>query len=221
MHRKQLLDLVRKFDLNEYEAKAFTALMGEGVLAAAEISKKALIPRPRVYDVLLGLERKGFIAALPGRPAKFQALSLDIALQNYEKTRQRDLYYKLEELKETKSQLENAIPKASKASESAEVLILRGRTNIYSKLSELMNNASKEVTIMAPKDALARKKSFFEKDLLKAKNSKIRVKLLESDSRAVLVDSKAMLFLDKDNEEHERALLVHSPFLAESLKKKV
>ncbi len=81
-----LVELLKKFfGLNQYEAKAYIALVKKP-MRVGQISGAAKIPKPRVYDVVDSLESKGFIrtvgdtlyavspqVALPARRAAFRA----------------------------------------------------------------------------------------------------------------------------------------------------
>ena len=58
MNDQFLKKLRSAFDLNEYEAKIWTALLSKGVSAAGELSDIGDVPRSRSYDVLESLEKK-------------------------------------------------------------------------------------------------------------------------------------------------------------------
>jgi len=60
--------------LTEYEAKAYVALVGMGEGSARQISDASGVPRPRIYDILELLEKKGFVEVGQGSPMLFRAL---------------------------------------------------------------------------------------------------------------------------------------------------
>lgn len=68
--------LKRFFGLNQYEAKAYIALLKKP-MARGEISEAAGIPKPRVYDVTRSLEAKGFLRNVGG---VYHAVSPEVAL---------------------------------------------------------------------------------------------------------------------------------------------
>ncbi|MEM3798771.1 MAG: helix-turn-helix domain-containing protein, partial [Thermoprotei archaeon] len=71
------LELLKKFfGLNQYEARAYVALLKKP-MSAGEISVGAKIPKPRVYDVVRSLEAKGFVKISGGL---VEAISPDVAL---------------------------------------------------------------------------------------------------------------------------------------------
>jgi len=71
---KNLIDNLKLFGLNSYEAKIWVALLSRGVSSAGELSDISNVPRSRSYDVLESLEKKGFIIMKIGKPIKYIAV---------------------------------------------------------------------------------------------------------------------------------------------------
>src|SRR3989344_4207784 len=69
-----LLDKLKLFGLNSYQAKLWTALLSRGVATAGELSDISNVPRSRAYDVLESLEKKGIIIMKIGKPIKYIAV---------------------------------------------------------------------------------------------------------------------------------------------------
>ena len=73
--REDFLKKLRSaFDLNIYEVKIWTALLSKGVATAGELSDISNVPRSRSYDVLEGLEKKGFVIMKLGKPIRYIAV---------------------------------------------------------------------------------------------------------------------------------------------------
>ena len=72
--QQDFLTKLKSLGLNSYEAKLWTALLSLGTSTAGELSDVANVPRSRSYDVLEGLEKKGFIIARLGKPIKYLAI---------------------------------------------------------------------------------------------------------------------------------------------------
>src|SRR3989344_5825442 len=70
----KVLDKLKHFSLNSYQAKLWTALLSRGVATAGELSDISNVPRSRAYDVLESLEKKGFIIMKIGKPIKYIAV---------------------------------------------------------------------------------------------------------------------------------------------------
>lgn len=62
-----------RLGLTRYEARAYAALVRRNASTPAEVARMAGVPKPRIYDVLQSLVRKGLAADRPGRTAKFVA----------------------------------------------------------------------------------------------------------------------------------------------------
>jgi predicted transcriptional regulator len=66
--------------LKEYEAKCYVALVGLGEANVRRIHEVSGVPRPRVYDVLNALDKKGFIEIRQGSPLMYYAVRPDIVV---------------------------------------------------------------------------------------------------------------------------------------------
>lgn len=64
-----------RLGLTSYEARAYLALAGSESLTATEAARVSGLPRQRIYDVLEGLVRRGLVATISGRVARFAALA--------------------------------------------------------------------------------------------------------------------------------------------------
>lgn len=64
----------------EYEARVSVALAGLGEAPARRIHGVSGVPRPRVYDVLNGLDQKGFIEIRRGSPLLYRAVPPEVVV---------------------------------------------------------------------------------------------------------------------------------------------
>lgn len=60
--------------LKEYEARVYIALVGLGEANVRRVHEVSGIPRPRVYDVLNALDRKGFVEIRQESPLLYRAV---------------------------------------------------------------------------------------------------------------------------------------------------
>jgi len=214
-----LLDQVKKLGLNEYEAKAYLTLSRLGVAEISSISKIAGIPRARVYDVLLSLEKKGFVLKKAVRPIQYQVLPIGEVAEGLEKKMKKELEYELEELAKLSSFLDKKLAfKEMKGSDGEAVWLVCGRGNIYAKIAKEMENCTKSVLISSSKEGIKRKNDAFVPKLLELKEKGVEVKFSENSkgSRYVIFDDNSiMLFLHPESvdNEDEKAVLINSPYL--------
>jgi sugar-specific transcriptional regulator TrmB len=80
--RKQLVDALISYGLNEYEGKAYLALLQYGPAVAGDISRRSGIPRPRVYDTLQRLIDASLVSESGGTPKSYAPLPLEEFLRN-------------------------------------------------------------------------------------------------------------------------------------------
>src|SRR3989338_3401555 len=69
------------FNLNIYETKVWLALLGKGIASAGEVTEISGVPRSRTYDVLEGLEKRGFAIMKLGKPVKYIAVKPNIVIE--------------------------------------------------------------------------------------------------------------------------------------------
>jgi sugar-specific transcriptional regulator TrmB len=79
--KDQLVDALLAYGLNEYEARAYLALLQHGSAVAGDISRRSGIPRPRVYDTLQRLIEASLVAENGGSPRSYSPLPLDDFLE--------------------------------------------------------------------------------------------------------------------------------------------
>lgn len=245
-----LLALLRQTGLNEYESKAYAVLLEMDSASAADVSRKANIPRARVYDVLVGLEKKGFLVQEPSRPVRFHAFHPETALNNLERAKKAGFASELFALSELKAALGKHADSLKKTlpSSGENAFLVSGTQNIEAKIEELLKSASKEAIICTTQANLQKKTALLgkilgEKDLkisvgfcvpqsdqLEAllENSGLRelknIEFLRSANPArfmVFDGKKSLLFLNQEKREDEKALLIESESVARFLKETV
>jgi len=238
------LNFLRRIGLNQYESRVYLSLLHSGPTSASDLSDLASIPRPRTYDVLDKLEKKGFIAVQPGRPTKFRSIDIKESFANLRRRREAELAAEIEELK----RLEDKLVERSRGAKAPEkvatgdyVWVLKDRANIYSKIEHMIHGASREVLVATNERGLKRKLETHCDALRKAKGRGVSVRLIapvsseavakraaecgalvkrDNPHRFVIADDDVMLFLTSDeNDKTEVGAWIKSPFFAQSLRK--
>ncbi len=240
----ELLNGLRRLGLNQYEARAYLALASSGHSTAGEVSEVAEIPRPRAYDVLRGLQEKGFIAMKPGRPVRYYAQSLPDALKSLKRKRQTDLEGELERIEEIGKTLSSKIksaPAPDRFGVEDRVWTFKGRESIYSKIAGMINGANEHVFISSDAEGLLRKLKASSRELEKAKSRGVKIHLVtpslpdearkynpihvpvDLPARMVVADDQALFFLTPDHShpDDEVGMWVHSPHVADTFKQLV
>ena len=90
--KEELIKRIRDyFNLNTYETKIWLALLKKGVATAGEIATISGVPRSRTYDVLEGLEKRGFAIVKLDKPVRYLGVKPRIILEKLKNNVRRDL----------------------------------------------------------------------------------------------------------------------------------
>lgn len=174
---KNLLEEVKKFGLNTYEAKIWTALLSRGVSTAGELAEIANVPRSRSYDVLESLEKKGFINMKVGKPIQYLAITPDQVISRVQKKVSEDADYHLNQLETLKTseilgELNSLHNNGIETLDPLEVTsLLRGRDNIVQQIGSLIKNAEKDVKLALSDEGMTRKLNSLQRYFNKAKKN--------------------------------------------------
>jgi sugar-specific transcriptional regulator TrmB len=138
---------LREIGLTEYESLAYLALVKSGELTAGEVSGSTSIPYSKVYSVLDGLERKGWVEIKGGRPRHYYPRSPVEALRA-ERLRQENRFEQYRELI-----VSELLPlyERREIREKPEIWIIRGIENVASTIGEILGRAKREVMVALPR----------------------------------------------------------------------
>ena len=231
LSEESLKKLRSAFNLNIYEVKVWTALLGKGVATAGELSDMSDVPRSRSYDVLESLEKKGFIIMKLGRPIKYLAVQpaeiikrvkkglkdkSEQEIKSLDNVQSTDLFSELNVLyKHGVEHIDTATIAGS----------FKGRSNSYDHILSLITNANKEVCIATTAEGLVRKLEYLKSGFKKLSSMNIdvriaapltsekakeaakelsdfaKVKDINMDARFVIVDGKDIVFMVNHDKE--------------------
>ncbi len=157
--REDLLKKLMLFGLNQYEAKAYMALVLRGTATASELSDISGVPYTRVYDVLSSLESKGFVVTIPGKPIRYRAIHPKQALEGVRKLIEEEYQNKLKELDiASRDLLEYLTPLYEKAPPGVKeaLIFIRGRLSIENIFFLLLEESSSEIFLILTPNTLLR-----------------------------------------------------------------
>lgn len=231
------------FDLNVYETKVWLALLSKGIASAGEIADVSGVPRSRTYDVLEGLEKRGFALEKLGKPVKYIGVKPNVILEKLKNNVRSDADERvliLGRIKETAEfeELESLYREGINPIKREDVsAAIKGKSNISNYLREILENAHEEVIICSNADEIQSKLKLFEQtvELLKkanikikfalsgdkkliediAKSLKVEIKSINIDSKFFIVDRREILFyLSNTNSNQDTAIWLNSDFFA-------
>ena len=128
--------------MNDYEFKAYQALVVNGSSSALEVSRNSKVPHGRIYPVLESLSDKGFANIYNDSPKRFTAIDPVIVEKKMIEKRER-------QLEKEKKEMHSAFEKMNKLSavnpkEPTDIVrVINGHRN-YLKVSVEMHKQSKE-----------------------------------------------------------------------------
>ena len=243
--KQELINRIKDyFGLNIYETKVWLALLGKGIASAGEIAEISRVPRSRTYDVLEGLEKKGFTIIKIGKPVKYIGVKPKIILErlknNVVKEAQEKVNY-LHKIKETEDflKLEELYKGEVDSIKGKDLSVaLKGKTNIYTHLREIIHNADNEIIICTNANEMNLKIRLFQQiidflinskidfkialsgeiSLIKQIEEKLKIKIKKIDINAkfFIIDRKEILFYLSNDTNEELALWINSEFFSKA-----
>lgn len=128
-----------KLGLNEYEARAYVALVVLGSATPSLVAELGQIPRTSAYRVLEGLERRGFAREKEGRPRSFAPVPPS-ELSDRFVAEVEGAFSKLDTVKDILS--ERGVPQL--------VYTIMGRDRVIEKIGEMVDKAESTFEISSP-----------------------------------------------------------------------
>ena len=187
LSREGLIEWIKvNFKLNSYEASVWLTLLERGESTAGDISKYSGVPRARVYDILISLEKKGFIISKLSHPIKYVAVHPMSVIENLKRKLELEYAEKilsLEKLKETKEF--KAIVELYKESTSTllqEPSVIKGRNKIYLILKEIIEKfLDRELIISSDSSEEIYTILDIVKRILSKKDEKVKIVLINNE----------------------------------------
>jgi len=188
---KDMMSLLLELGLNKYESMVYLTLVSEGISTAKNISDITSIPYGKVYEIINLLSSKGFVALLPSKPMKCQAVSPREAVE-MTKDKQQDKFRKLE--KQLLKELEPVFAETRKFTESkSSFLVINGRANVNNKIEELIAKAKKQIRILVSENGLKRL-VIHKEPLLEAKARNVELQICSRITKDNHEDACSMAF---------------------------
>lgn len=244
--KQEVVNKVKEhFDLNIYETKVWLALLSKGIVTAGETAEISGVPRSRTYDVLESLTKRGFAIVKVGKPVKYIAVEPKTVLERMQTntlSKAQEKVATLSNLKGT-SEYEELVQLHKEGISPVKLEELsghiKGRSNLLSKLKEMIDSAEKEIIIHTTAEDFEDKSRVLLSVLSKlSKDIKLRIslsgdsykvkriasrndlKIKESNQmgKYFIIDKKEMLLMiHPENMQEEVGVWINSPYFANSL----
>lgn len=179
-----------EYDLTEYQARVYLALLDLGVAAAGQIPSIANVPRTRIYATMRQLHGKGLVTLLPERPLRYRA----VPIASYIHGLAQDYRSRASQLIAESENLSRDFPiTSSRASETkGRFEALYGRRNVRDRIQAMYEGAKKSIIGIGSTKSPGRLRRAFG-PLLQAKaNEGLSIKLAFYIAPENLADVRAL-----------------------------
>jgi sugar-specific transcriptional regulator TrmB len=142
MERREILEILGRFGMNEYQAKVYSTMVTLGPTKAGNISKESKVPQSKIYEILDQLIEKQVVEFLGGRPKEFRAIPPQFALRTLIQDQEKNIG----ELKQLTVQLNGSLkPKTSYEEIQEGIWVSKGSGFIefFDKMSQMLENCHK------------------------------------------------------------------------------
>jgi len=167
-----------KLGLTEYDARIYVVLTKMGPRNASEISFLGKVPRPKTYGAIRGLESKGLLRIVPGKPERYMAVSPNEVLIPL-----------VEKLNKETSECVAVVENLTMAFESSKYVYtekpyerydlwsVRGRDKVYKRIQDMIGEAKVNVFFNTTANGLVRLYKAHSEVLERAANRGAKVKI--------------------------------------------
>jgi sugar-specific transcriptional regulator TrmB len=152
------LNALHRLGLTDYEARIYLVLVNKGgAIKAGVLSFFAQVPRAKTYGAINELERKGLVRIIPGKPEVYSAVSPGDVLKPLVNKLARELNDTTAIVESLTLKFEtNGRVKSDGPYEAAGFWEIQGRPSVFSKLTQLIGDASKTVNYCTSATGLVR-----------------------------------------------------------------
>lgn len=143
------------FGLTQIEADIYVFLAKKGTKKGLDIRNALKLTKEQIYTSLKNMKIKGIISSTIEHPARFNALPFEKVLDLFIKTKMEET----QRLQQTKDEIlanwENL--KIAEKDNSAKFTVIQGRSFIFSKIQQMIQETTKQVTTITTVPTLAQR----------------------------------------------------------------
>lgn len=155
MNQKEIIETLAFFGLEEIDSKVYMGLLQTGPVSVGALSAKLDIDRGKTYRALNRLRNIGVVTTTFSNPTLCTAIPPSDALKMIVERKQ-DEITTMKNLSQKIVEDINTIVRNTEVTEISSFVIIQGRSNIYSRISKLLQKATGVVYLVAPPEDLMR-----------------------------------------------------------------
>lgn len=143
---ERCVDWLKRLGLQEYQAKAYVALVANPDSFGPDVSKISGVPEPKIYGILKALEREGFVMTSLGRPKRYRAIGIESAAESLiERHRSKTEFLEREKAEMVKEL--NGIA-GDYPDRNGSVWMVEGAEAVENEIYEIMNNIKRNYNVV-------------------------------------------------------------------------
>jgi sugar-specific transcriptional regulator TrmB len=145
------IEKLQEYDLTEYEAKAYLALVELEDATAREVAEVSRVPRTKIYGVIDDLHEKSLVEVIPERPKRFLPEAFDQYLERFEERYKQ----RLEQIEEDRTRFEGMVDASGPPTiqGAGDFRVHKGRKNVLNKMLEMIEEAENSVWMLGSTNA--------------------------------------------------------------------
>ena len=249
MRNEEVISTLKRVGLNQYESRVYLALLAKGISSAGSVAEIAEIPRSRVYDVLVSLEKKGLVSIQQSKPVRYVPVKPTEIVDRIKLKYEQEYGDKLGVLEKLRKDIDSKLlpifeKNYSEIEGSTVSTIIRGRENIQRQMQQMISSASAQIYKLTPEVGLMSFAKDHKSHLSAASKKGVATKILtqvsdknrqDASSLSGIVNLKhlddlhgrllvkdgdeSFLYISSPEAQEDIGIWVKSPYFAESMQK--
>jgi sugar-specific transcriptional regulator TrmB len=192
--QEKVLKTLVSLGLTQWDAKVYILLAKRGPIKASDAAKALKISKQRLYPIIKNLQSKGIVNATLERPARFSAVPFEKVLDLFVKAKMEQAR-RIQRNKDEILSDWQSIAIAEGDSSPAKFTVIEGRSYVYSKIQQMIQETKSHLSFVATVPSLARADQYglFDAAFKHPLKSKIRFRFLTEISGQNTNAIKALL----------------------------
>lgn len=145
MKIEEIVETLRDFGLNDYEAKTYSTLVFLGPSKAGELSRESQVPQSKIYEVLDSLMMMQLVEVFDSRPKEYKAVNPEVALENLVRNEEKKVKILKAKASNVKTVLKKINGNEEETMEGIWTIKSRKYNEFFDKVSELIDRSESYV----------------------------------------------------------------------------
>src|SRR4030042_2528980 len=159
LSQEKVLKTLESIGLAQLDARVYVFLAKRGPQKAKDIAKSLKMPKQTLYFIIKHLQKRGIITSTLEHPARFSAVPFEKVLDLFIKSKMEEAQRVQQNKDEILSDWQS-VAIAEPDEVSAKLTIIEGRSTIYSKIQQMIQETEKQLSFVTTVPSLVRADQF-------------------------------------------------------------